>query len=159
MAILPYDVNAYLKQHDALLDLLETYGLDGIDIIPLNQAEPCDDEFDDGAGGAIGKPFIRYKWLPGVFSNPRVFLRRDRIRYYVMDRDFDRMWQITNVLVQIFSATTTPQQPVIPCDSSDNVIFNYYVTRSDTKEPREPSGLAEQMIEVEFTFVCTQVDP
>lgn len=151
--ILPYDVNAYLSTHSTLTGVLSTYGLSSIQILPLNSEEPCSTTTDD-CGNTIQTfgPFITYFWMPGVRSNEAYFLRKDRIRYHVLDRDFDRMWNIAEALVEILDTEIPAGKIPIACSDHKNKIMNYFLTNSKTNAPRESGGLADTMLEFEFLY-------
>lgn len=152
MALLPYDVNSFIKTHSAMTSLLSTLGVTGtLDIVPLNEPEPC-----NAAGTPLARPFLRYFWMPNIVSANKYFIRRDRVRYYVMDRDFDRNWQIANTLVKILGNPELRGNPhKIPCSDGANRIFYSTITASNSTAPNEVNGLAQTMLEFEIKYTTS----
>lgn len=153
MAILPYDLNAYIQAKAELLALIATWGQTSISIVPLNESEPC------AAGSVDGFPFLAYAWMPSVMSNNMYFLREDRVRYYVRGRDFDQCMQIYNMLIRIFDTNVFPT-PKIPCSTGENSIKNTYATKNSYNVgPRTIGGLAEFVFEIDVLYTSQLLAP
>lgn len=147
MALLPYDINNYIKTHASIVAILSTYGIaTPLEIVPLNTAEPCSSQIN-------GLPFLRYFWMPNIVSTEKYFIRRDRVRYYVMDRDFDRGWAIANKLTILFNQRAAGNPHVVTCADNSNRIFHSKITASNSMAPNEANGLAQTMLEFEFRYV------
>lgn len=149
MTLLPYDVNSYLKTHASMTGLLTTLGVTGtLDIVPLNDPEPC-----DSSGSPLRRPFIRYYWLPNINSLEGWFVRKDRIRYYIMDRDYDRMMRIANTMILILNPQASANPHKIACSDGSNRIFHSRIVSSNMLNPNEAGGLAASMLEFELRYV------
>lgn len=155
MSLLPYDINTYLKTK-LLADNADTdsrlYGYwpnNNLQIVPMNDPEPC-----DPSGNSMGLTYIRYFWLPNVRSLNTYFIRRDRIRYYVMGRDFDQMWSTGERMVEIFNPLA--QSPTIIGSAAgtkpNNRVFHTWITGSNSMAPTEIGGLGAFMLEFEFRY-------
>ena len=142
MAILPYDVNSYLKTHADLAGY-------NLEFVPLNDPEPC-----DGSGNPLGVPYIRYFWSPNILSMNKYFIRTDRIRYYIMSRDYDKGWQLADKITQILNPKDIAGgHHQIPCDDGTNRILSSRTTGSNTAAPTQLGGHAQTMLEFEFRYV------
>lgn len=144
--VLPFDVNAAIKADATITSLA---GGTAINIIPLNNAEPC-----DSSGSPLGKVFLRYYWMPGQFSINRWFMRRDKIRYYVMDRDYVRMMKVADRLIYMLNNVTEPENGhIVTCEDNLLHVKHSWITNSTTLMPNEKNGLAQVMLEFEFRYV------
>ena len=156
MSLLPYDVNAYLLTKliaDNTNSSSRLYGYwpnNNINIIPMNDPEPC-----DPSDQPLGLTYIRYFWQPNILSSGRYFIRRDRMRYYVMGRDYDQMWSTGERMVEIFNPVAVQPTAITSGSGSkpSNRIFHSWITGSNTTAPTEIGGLAAFMLEFEFRYV------
>lgn len=136
-----YDINSFIKNDSTITSLAGGQ----IVIMPLVATENCNATY-------TGSPLIRYYWMPGLYSTNNYWTRRDRIKYYVMDRDIDRLFQVTDRMVRILDAQGVPL-PKIPClDNTHRIDWTGLMT-SASIHPKEVNGLAQEMLEFEVHYL------
>lgn len=155
MSLLPYDVNTYLKTKlladnaNASSRLYGYWPNNNLNFVPLNAPEPC-----DPSGQPLGLVYVRYYWAPNIPSITRYFHRRDRIRFYIMGRDFDKMWSTGERIVEILNPVDRIPEPIGSAAGSkpNNFVYHTWITGSNSMAPIEIGGLASFMLEFEFRY-------
>lgn len=160
MSLLPYDVNTYVKSKLLTDNANVNSSLKGfwptsdyLQFVPLNEAEPCTPD-----GQPLGVVYVRYFWMPNVMSMRTYFIRKDRIRYYVMGRDYDQMWKVSERIVEILDPVhqnpvlATPKPLPASTGKPENFIFSSWIIGSNSMAPTEIGGLAATMLEFEVRY-------
>jgi hypothetical protein len=141
MALLPYDINAFIQADPVITSLAGGT----IDISAFLATEDC------GIADFYGKPIMRFHWMPNINSAKKYFLRNDRIRYYIMDRNYDRMMGIGERMVEILDQEQRAQI-LIPSIGGTNVIMWSRILNSQTIQPTERDGMAQFLLDFEFKY-------
>lgn len=141
MALLPYDINAFLKADPVITNLAGG----PIEIQAFVATEDCN------ITDFFGKPIIRYHWAPNITSARKYLIRNDRIRYYVMDRNYDRMMGIGERMVAILDQEHRADI-LIPSVGNTNLIMWSRIVQANTMAPVERDGMAQFMLDFEFKY-------
>ena len=123
MALSVYDINTALKADSSL----------------ANIAGKTMNYFPVVATNGETAPFVIYYYQPSIPSNEAYWMRKDIIRYSIFDTDVDRLFKISERILELLGKTGTIAQAGGVTGSNSRILSSYQ-TGSSLAAPLELNG-------------------
>ncbi|MGA1256078.1 MAG: hypothetical protein ACO3YX_03580 [Candidatus Nanopelagicaceae bacterium] len=115
MAVSVYDINTYVKNHSSV----------------SNVAGKVMSFFPIVATGSPEPPYVVYYYRPDIKNVEAYWQRCDLVRYSVFDSDIDRMYQISEKIIDLLGSGDQIAQPGGVAGSNVRIQSSYMVSSSE----------------------------